>query len=105
MLKARKYLETELIGEETVEGETIEVKMDRITTNKEPIKDGAPRIYTERKDGVIAAYNIRTDRFEIAADAMDKVQASIQAKRDEKAQQFTIVEGGNGETPTGTEPV
>lgn len=105
MLKARKYLETELIGEETVEGETIEVKMDRITTNKEPIKDGAPRIYTERKDGVIAAYNIRTDRFEIAAEAMDKVQASIQAKRDEKAQQFTIVEGGNGETPTGTEPV
>lgn len=104
MLKARKYLETELIGEETVEGETIETKMDRITTNKEPIKDGAPRIYTERKDGVIAAYNIRTDRFEIAAEAMDKVQASIQAKRDEKAQ-FTIVEGGDGETQTGTESV
>lgn len=104
MLKPRKYLLTELVGEETVEGETIETKMDRITTNKEPIKDGAPRIYTERKDGVVAAYNIRTDRFEIAAEAMDKVQASIQAKRDEKAQ-FTIVEGGDGEPQTGTESV
>lgn len=89
MLKPRKYLTTELLGEETVEGETIETKMDRITTNKEPIKDGAPRIYTERKDGVIAAYNIRTDRFEIATEAMDKVSKSIQAKREERGQ-FTI---------------
>lgn len=69
---------------ETVEGETIEQKIERIVQNKEPIKDGAPEIYTERKDGVIAAYNIRADRWEIAADAMDKVQASIQAKREER---------------------
>lgn len=101
MLQSRKFLETELVGEETVEGESIENKMERITTNKEPIKDGAPRIYTERKEGVIAAYNIRTDRFEIAAEAMDKVQASIQAKRDARAQEFTILEGGNGENPSG----
>ena len=54
-------------------------------SNKEPITDGAPAIYTERADGVIAAYNIRTDRWEIAADGMDVVQKSIQAKRDGKA--------------------
>ena len=67
---------------ETVEGETIESKILRIVQNKEPITDGAPEIFTERKDGIIAAFNIRTDRWEIAAQAMDKVAASIQAKRD-----------------------
>ena len=34
---------------ETFEGETIETKVNRIVNNGEPIKDGAPIIYTERK--------------------------------------------------------
>lgn len=77
-----KIKESELTGIERLEGETIEMKIERIVENKEPITDGAPEIFTERKDGVIAAYNIRTDRFEIATEAMDKVSGSIQAKRD-----------------------
>lgn len=64
------------------EGETIEQKIERIVNNKEPIKDGAPLVYTDRKDGVQPQYDIRTDRFEIAVDAMDKVTASYQAKRE-----------------------
>ena len=44
---------------EKVEGEHIETKVSRLVQNKEPIKDGAPLIYTEKKDGVIQAYNIR----------------------------------------------
>ena len=35
---------------------------------------------------MVSAYNIRTDRWEIASEAMDKVSASIQAKRDGKGQ-------------------
>ena len=38
---------------ETFEGEFIEEKIARVVENKEPIEDGAPIIYTERKDGVI----------------------------------------------------
>ena len=57
----------------TKEGEYIEEKVRRITENGEPIEDGAPIIYTERKDGVNPAYNIRTDRWEIAQDAMEQV--------------------------------
>ena len=57
----------------TMEGETIELKITRLLENNEPIDDGAPVIYTARKDGVDPAYNIRTDRFEIAAEIMDKV--------------------------------
>jgi hypothetical protein len=73
-----------LTSVEKLEGEPIEIKIERIVNNKEPISDGAPSIFTERKDGVVSAYNIRTDRFEIAAEAMDKVAGSIQAKRDNK---------------------
>jgi hypothetical protein len=73
-----------LTSVEKLEGEPIEHKIERIVSNKEAISDGAPSIFTERKDGVVAAYNIRTDRFEVATEAMDKVAGSIQAKRDNK---------------------
>lgn len=62
------------------EGETIEEKVTRVVENKEPITDGAPIIYTNRDDGVIAAYNIRTDRWEIAQEAMDEVHKQGIAK-------------------------
>ena len=62
------------------EGETIEEKVTRIVENKEPITDGAPIIYTNRDDGIIAAYNIRTDRWDIAQAAMDEVHKQYAAK-------------------------
>ena len=52
------------------EGGTIEQKVFRVTINKEPIKDGADQIFTERKEGVRADTNVRTDRWDIAVDAM-----------------------------------
>jgi hypothetical protein len=61
------------LGTELVEGERLELKIDRMTQNNEPIGDSAPLIYTPRKDGVIAAYDIRTDKWDIALDAMEKV--------------------------------
>lgn len=68
----------------SLEGETIEKKIRRIVNNKEPIHDGAPLIYTERKDGVNPQYDIRTDRFEIAVEAMDHVTKSHIAKREQR---------------------
>ena len=62
------------------EGESIENKVRRITENNEPITDGAPIIYTNREDGVLAAYNIRTDRWEIAQQAMEAVNQANLAK-------------------------
>tara|TARA_E500000331_G_scaffold127130_1_gene124713 strand:+ start:3267 stop:3626 length:360 start_codon:yes stop_codon:yes gene_type:complete len=84
MYKYRKRSKTILGGVEKVEGEPIEHKIERIVDNNEPIKDGAPEIFTERKDGVVSAYNIRTDRWEIATDGMSLVERSITAKRDNK---------------------
>ena len=65
------------------EGETIERKVARITLTKEPITDTAPIIYTEKKDGVLPAYNIRTDRFDLAIDAMDKIEMERIAKKNQ----------------------
>jgi len=81
MYKQNKPHKRQFITTITSEGETIETKMRRVTNNKEPITDGAPIIYTERKDGVNPGYNIRTDKWDIMVDAMDKTQASAMAKR------------------------
>lgn len=67
----------------SVEGETIENKIERITTQKEPITDGAPLIYTDRKDGVLPAYDIRTDKMDVALDAMTTVAKSRLMQREE----------------------
>lgn len=98
-----KYSQTSIVMPLRIEGETIEQKVERIVNNKEPIKDGAPEIFTERGEGVIAAYNIRTDRFEIAADAMDRVSASVEAKRAEKAKakEAVIIDINKTESKTG----
>ena len=66
--------------QELLVGETIETKVKRIIHNGEPIKDGAPEIFTERKDGVMAAYDVRTDKWEIATEAMDIAERSKMAK-------------------------
>ena len=84
MYKPHKPSKTTLIHNDSYEGETIEKKIRRVVNNKEPITDGAPLIYTERKKGVEPQYDIRTDRFEIAVEAMDKVTKAHQAKREER---------------------
>lgn len=100
LIKRAKYNQvksmkrSQLNSTEIVEGETIEQKCRRLVNNGEGIKDGAPEIFTERKDGVMAAFNIRTDRWEIAAEAMDKVAGSIDAKREEKPKTETKTEDG-----------
>lgn len=53
------------------EGEWLTEKVKRIMLNKEPITDGAPIQYTERKNGVMPEHDIRTDRFDLAIDAMN----------------------------------
>lgn len=61
-------------------GESIENKIRRAVNNNEPIKDTAPIIYTEQKDGVLPQFDIRTDRFELALDATNKYDKSERAK-------------------------
>ena len=46
--KKVNYASTTIEQNESVDGETLEIKMERIINNGEPIQDGAPIIYTER---------------------------------------------------------
>lgn len=55
-----------------------EVKLRRIINGESnDMEDGVfPTIYTEKKDGVQPEFDIRTDRFEVAIDAIDKINQS-----------------------------
>lgn len=55
-----------------------EVKLRKIISGESSnMEDGVfPTIYTEKKDGVQPEFDIRTDRFEVALDAMDKINQS-----------------------------
>ena len=91
MYKTPKFTKTSIKGVETYEGESLENKVERIVANGEPITDGAPIIYTDKAKGVQAGYNIRTDRWEVAADAMDAVHKVKKAKRAEKPAEMKVV--------------
>lgn len=69
---------------ESYEAERLEYKIQKMMDAKEPIGSEVTPMYTERKDGVLPQYDVRTDRFEIALEAMDKVSKSEIAKREER---------------------
>lgn len=65
-----------------LEAKSIEQTLREALANKEPVKTNSDNLaYTERKDGVLPIYDIRTDRFEIARQAADKVNKTNAAKR------------------------
>lgn len=89
MYKAPKFEETSIVKEDTLyEGETIEMKVERIMQAGDSIEDGAPIVYQERQEGVAPSYDIRTDRFDYAIDAMDNVTASKKASREERIKEL-----------------
>lgn len=68
------------------EAETLAEKLRRMTEQKEPIKEEVEIIYTNKKDGVEPGYDIRTDRFEvarIAAEKLGKAEATKALKSEE----------------------
>lgn len=72
------------------EGESLEEMIRRCTESNEPIEATAPMIYTEEADGVQPQYDPRSDRFEIALDAIDKYQkssAASSANKDENGKE------------------
>nr|WAE43512.1 MAG: hypothetical protein [Microviridae sp.] len=68
---------------DAIEGECIERRVEKIMNANEPITDGAPIIYTQRNEGVIPEYNVRTDRWDIALDMTHEVTRQALVKREE----------------------
>lgn len=108
MYKQNKPAQTAFNVNKSTEGEPIEKKVARILNNKEKITDTTPIIFTERKDGVKAEYDIRTDRWEHAIDGMDYVTKSKIASREERAKARDIAQQAKegmkkeGDTPEPT---
>lgn len=59
--------------EMTEKGETLIKKIQRILDENEPLTDGAPMIYTPKEAGVREDCNVRTDKWSLAMNAMDRV--------------------------------
>lgn len=76
----------------TYQVESLTQKLRRITGNNEAIKAEVPVVYTEKKDGVMPAYDIRSDRFEIAREAVEKMQKAADVSRELKGADIQAVE-------------
>lgn len=73
MRKPNYKPKTLIIHNDSFEGKTIEEELRIIKSNNEPIGQVMPLAYTDRKDGVLAGYDIRTDKMEIAREAKEKI--------------------------------
>lgn len=83
-MRKPKFNKTQIVCNDSVIDISLERQLEKVVAGKEPIDSSSPLVYTERKDGVLPQYNIRTDRFELALEAMGKVNKSYMAKREEK---------------------
>lgn len=90
VIRRNKTVEAKSIEQmlaDKIEGEAIEL-------------GGKALLYTERKDGVLPLTNIRTDRFDIAMEAIDTVERSRVARRDKPVSEKTKEDSGKGGKPT-----
>lgn len=74
---------TKINRNESVTGEYIETKIKRAINTMEAIEENAPIIYTPRAEGVKPEYNIRTDRFDVALEAVTKYHEKKMEQRAE----------------------
>lgn len=81
MKKGIIYPHSRIQTEVAREGQSIEEYLRKALAGKEPIKATAKVTYNDRKDGVLPQHDIRTDRFEVALMATDKIHASSFAAR------------------------
>lgn len=89
----------------TYQAEPREVKLRKIINGETSnMEDGVfPTIYTEKKDGVLPEYDIRTDRFEVAIDAIDKINKSTASQLAKNKGETEAVKDFGTETKTDPE--
>lgn len=81
MYNVKKPTRSLIKGNEGVEGESIEKKLQRIMNNNEPIRAEVGLSYAERNEGVKAETDIRNDKFEAWAEMGDKVAEAHGTRR------------------------
>lgn len=102
--KQNKIVRSNLNSITTTEGITIENMVAKFLNNQgEDVERTSEKIFTERKDGVLAGTDIRTDRWDIAIDAMNKSAQSMTAKRASKMNIVKDDDDGKADSMEGTE--
>ena len=81
-------------------GESLEKELQRVKQEGGTIESTVPKIFTARGEGVVPDLNIRTDRWDVAVEAMNVVHRSQTAKKMDK---FGF-KGENEKKDSGTEP-
>lgn len=56
------------VNRKKTEGLSLEQEIEQLIKSKQPLQGGATMIYTEKSKGVLPEYDIKTDRFDIAAE-------------------------------------
>lgn len=79
----KNYGTTSITCNESETGERIEDKVERIMFAGEAINDSAQLVYNSREDGIDAATNIRTDKWDLALDAMSEIGRRTELERTE----------------------
>lgn len=91
----RSYCNFEL---EDYQGQSIEDRCKKLVETGEPIKDTSPLIYTPKEKGVMPQYDVRADKWEIAQEAMDRVNkeriAKGQQPKNEEKKKEDTTQGG-----------
>lgn len=85
----------QLSGVKSYQADPLEDILRRATETNEPLPAVTNPIYTNKADGVLPAYDIRTDRFDVAQSAMEKIGA-LEASR--------ALRGGAAKTEDAPEP-
>lgn len=83
MYKVPRIRKTTIVVKNKEIGQRLETKIKRLIENNEHLEE-APLIYTEKKEGVKAGHNVRTDKWEIAVEAMDKIHKYRNAQGENK---------------------
>ena len=84
MLKSKIRIDTNYL-----DGQTIETQIARAMSVNEPIDNSSPMQFTKRADGVLPDFDIRTDKWQIAQNAMTAVADKIRQNRTKKLQDLT----------------
>ncbi len=98
--KKRTYGRSTMLINNSFEGETLEQKVQRMMSNKEPIGTDKDAIFTERKQGILPAYNIKTDKWEIAVEAMNSIASG---KVEQRTGSMKVVKDDTKDSTEGTQ--
>lgn len=83
-MRKANYNYVPMKGNTAYEADTLETTVKKMLENGEPIGDLVNMEYTERKDGVRPEFNVRTDKMDLAMEAMSVADKTHKAKRAER---------------------